>query len=344
MAKLSNAQGLLFAEISTKEVRTPGQQSTTLKDWLGAQQIGQVKSLITNTVNEHKGVVTHTVGDSILSSFADAHSSFNAALKIQRSVMDAQNPATGIIVKVRISLAYGPVRVFAGKVSGDAVTSAGVLLGKAQPDEILADQAMLDVLGSVKDIRFEACKQIEGVVAAYRVVALAGPEHATAQTGIERPPIVAAPAPPTPLPARPTPPPPPVAPPLPVAPPKMAPPPPVASPPRKTAAALLLKFAGAERSFAPTDGEIIIGRGKDVQVVIPDLHVSRHHAKIVWESGGVYLINLSQNGSCVRSTAAGSEQTCTDKVLLADNGEIALCSKFDQIASPNQIISFSLVI
>ena len=77
--------------------------------------------------------------------------------------------------------------------------------------------------------------------------------------------------------------------------------------------------------------------------MIPDLHVSRHHAKIVWENDRAYLVNLSQNGSCVRS-AAGSEQTCTDKVLLADSGEIALCSKFDQVAAPNQIISFSLVI
>lgn len=334
MAKLSNAQGLLFAEISTEEVRVPGQQSTTLKDWLGAQQIGQIKSLITNTVNEHKGVVTHTVGDSILSSFADAHSSFNAALKIQRSVADAQNPAAGMIVKVRISLAYGPVRVFAGKVSGDAVTAAGMLLGKAQPNEILADQAMLDVLGSVKDIRFEACKQIDGI-AAYRVVALAGPEHATAQTG--RASALAAAMSPAPMPAPPVPTPP--AAPTPAAPPVAPPAPP--PPPRKTVASLLLKFAGAERSFAPTDGEVIIGRGKDAQVVIPDLHVSRHHAKIVWENERAYLVNLSQNGSCVRSSA-GSEQACTDKVLLTDSGEIALCSNFDQVAAPNQIISFSM--
>ena len=337
MAKLSNAQGLLFAEISTEEVRIPGQQSNTLKDWLGAQQVGQVKSLITNTVNEHKGVVTHTLGDSILSSFADAHSAFNAALKIQRSVVDAQNPAAGIIIKVRISLAYGPVRVFAGKVSGDAVTAAGMLLGKAQPNEILADQAMLDTLGSVKDIRFEACKQIEGI-AAYRVVALAGPEHATAQTGRASPAAAMPPAP-APVPTPPTPPAPPSPPPAPPPP----PPPPAAPPPRKTVASLLLKFAGAERSFAPTDGEVIIGRGKDVQVVIPDLHVSRHHAKILWENERAYLVNLSQNGSCVRSPAAGSEQTCTDRVLLADSGEIALCSNFDQVAAPNQIISFSMV-
>ena len=95
---LSNAQGLLFAEISTDDIRLEGPPVTTLKGWFGAQQVGQIKSLITNTVNEHKGVVTHTVGDSILSSFADAQAALSAALGIQRTVAKAQNPATGMIV------------------------------------------------------------------------------------------------------------------------------------------------------------------------------------------------------------------------------------------------------
>ena len=61
MARISNAQGLLFAEISTEEVKVDGPPVTTLKGWFGTQQVGQIKSLITNTVNENKGVVTHTV-------------------------------------------------------------------------------------------------------------------------------------------------------------------------------------------------------------------------------------------------------------------------------------------
>src|SRR3954468_16280083 len=128
MARMSNAQGLLFAEITTEEVRVQGPAVTTLKGWFGAQQVGQIKSLVTNTVNEQKGVVTHTVGDSILSSFADPNATLAAALGIQRRVAKAQNPSSGTIVKVRIGLSFGPVRVIAGKVSGDSVTAAGILL------------------------------------------------------------------------------------------------------------------------------------------------------------------------------------------------------------------------
>ncbi len=332
MARLSNAQGLLFAEISTEELRMESAPVTTLKGWFGAQQIGQIKSLITNTVNEQKGVVTHTVGDSVLSSFADAQSALNAALVIQQKVTKAQNPSSGTIVKVRIGLAYGPVRVYAGKVSGDSVTAAGMLLEKAQPGEILADQAMKDAAGSaIQGVRFESCGLVEGV-AAHRVVSQSS-AASTAQDTTRtqpRPPVAAAQATPIPQPK------PASAAPVPAAPASIA---------RGVGATgLVLKFSGVERRFSPGDGEIFMGRGKDVHITVPEIHVSRKHAKIVWEEGGYpHLVNLSQNGACVRQAGTGREQTCMTKVLLEGSGEIALCSRFGQITSPAEIISFSLV-
>ena len=327
MARLSNAQGLLFAEISTEEIRLEGPPVTTLKGWFGAQQVGQIRSLITNTVNENKGVVTHTVGDSILSSFADAQAAVNSALQIQLKVAKAQNPATGMIVKVRIGLAYGPVRVVAGKVSGDSVTAAGILLEKAQANEILADQALRDAVGPAKEMRFEACGLIEGV-ASYRVVSLATPprvagEISTVTAALPQPPAPAQTQPPSLVPTR------------------LSSAPPTA---RSGGAdsVLTLRFAGNERHFTPADGEILIGRGKDVHITIPEIHVSRKHAKIVWEDGAAFLVNLSQNGACVRFSGNGRELTCMTKIALEDSGDIALCSRFSQVASPGEIISFSL--
>jgi hypothetical protein len=325
MARLSNAQGLLFAEISTEEIALQAQPVATLKGWFGAQQVGQIKSLVTNTVNEQKGVVTHTVGDSILSSFADASAALAAALGIQRRVAKAQNPATGMIVKVRIGLAYGPVRVFAGKVSGDTVTAAGILLEKAQPNEILADQAMLDAVGSAKETRFEACGVVEGVTA-YRVVSLipvARPsaEGDTLGGGATMPG----------LPFR-----------KPAAETEIANSP--GAPKESSAAAITLTFGGAEKRFTPADGEIFIGRGKDVHVTVPEIHVSRKHAKIVWEEGGIpYLVNLSQNGTCVRYGSTGREHTCMARIPLQGGGDIALCSRFGQVSSQAEIIAFNLL-
>lgn len=309
MATISNAQGLLFAEISTEEVKLDGPPVTTLTGWFGAQQVGQIKSLITNTVNENKGVVTHTVGDSILSSFADAQAALAAALDIQRRVAKAQNPSTGMLVKVRIGLAYGPVRVAAGKVSGDCVSAAGILLDKAQANEILADQSLVDAIGASKETRFEAAGLLDGITS-YRVVSSAPGAVPAAQ------PV------PNPLPAAAT-----------------------APSPRPSAGpSLTLRYSDADRRFAPADGEIFMGRGMDVHVTIPEIHVSRKHAKIVWDDGGAVLVNLSQNGTCVRFASTGHEQTCMTKLALEGSGEIALCSRFGQVVSPKEIISYSLAV
>ena len=309
MATISNAQGLLFAEISTDEIKLDGPPVTTLTGWFGAQQVGQIKSLITNTVNQNKGVVTHTVGDSILSSFADAQAALAAALDIQRRVAKAQNPSTGMLVKVRIGLAYGPVRVAAGKVSGDCVSAAGILLDKAQANEILADQSLVDAIGASKETRFEAGGLLDGIPS-YRVVSSAPGAVPAAQ------PV------PNPLPAAAT-----------------APSPRPSAGPSHT-----LRYSDADRRFAPADGEIFMGRGMDVHVTIPEIHVSRKHAKIVWEDGGAVLVNLSQNGTCVRFASTGHEQTCMTKLALEGSGEIALCSRFGQVVSPKEIISYSLAV
>ena len=309
MATISNAQGLLFAEISTDEIKLDGPPVTTLTGWFGAQQVGQIKSLITNTVNQNKGVVTHTVGDSILSSFADAQAALAAALDIQRRVAKAQNPSTGMLVKVRIGLAYGPVRVAAGKVSGDCVSAAGILLDKAQANEILADQSLVDAIGASKETRFEAGGLLDGITS-YRVVSIA-PGAVPAAQPVPNPPPAAATVP---------------------------------SPRPSAGPSLTLRYSGADRRFAPADGEIFMGRGMDVHVTIPEIHVSRKHAKIVWEDGGAVLVNLSQNGTCVRFASTGHEQTCMTKLALEGSGEIALCSRFGQVVSPKEIISYSLAV
>lgn len=320
---LSNAQGLLFAEISTEDIRVERPPVTSLKGWFGTQQVGQIKSLITNTVNEHKGVVTHTVGDSILSSFADAQAALSAALGIQRRVAKAQNPATGMIVKVRIGLAYGQVRVFAGKVSGDSVTAAGILLEKAQGNEILSDQALMDAVGSVKDTRFEACGLMEGVTA-YRVVSLGAPVRASTEATVIRASTEATVPP--------------------AAGPSVAAPPPVPRPVASQSGGLTvnLRYSGSESSFTAVDGEVVMGRSDDVHITVPDIHVSRKHAKITWEAGAPFLVNLSQNGTSVRTAGGGREQTCMTKIALEGDGEIALCRQFSRVACVGQIISFSV--
>jgi hypothetical protein len=321
MSTLSNSQGLMFAEISTEETKDP--QDATLKGWFSAQQTGQAKATITDAVRAAKGVVTHTVGDAMLSSFPDAPSALKAALDVQRRLAKSQDRSAKTRIKVRAGLAFGPVRVIAGKVSGDAVAAAGVLLEKARPGEILIDQAMKDALGQFDYVTLSPQGQLEGV-SAYRVTdaGAAAPDFSLTQPVRSRPDLTPAPRPPpAPAPA----------------------PTPAAAPQRRAAAgAIVLRYGNSERRFTSADGEITLGRAVENHINVPAVHVSRRHAKIVWEGKVPVLVNLSQNGSCVRFDETGRQQPCESPVPLHGSGAIALAERFGQFSSSLDVVQFKI--
>jgi len=316
MEILSNAQGLLFAAIWTDEVRLDGPAATTMKGWFGDQQIGQTKAVITDAVVSHRGVVTHIVGDAMLCSFADPKAALDAAASIQSRITKAVKPASGITVKARIGLAYGPVRVIAGKISGDAVNAASMLMEKCAPGDILVDQALFDAVGAVNEPVLEAHGSIEGI-SVYRVPGSASaPDIATRMAAIAPAAEPAPPPAPSPAPA-----------------PVVAP----ASP------SVVVKFGGVEQRFGPSDGEVQIGRGNDNQVIVPLRYVSRKHAKIVWRKDAVpYLVNLSENGTCVRLRNSGKEIVCRSEMRLEGSGDIVLCGSFSVATSPAEIVTYRL--
>ncbi len=328
----SNAQGLLFAAIWTDEAKVATPQAATLKGWFGGQQIGQTRAVITDAVVSHRGVVTHTVGDAMLCSFADPKAALDAAASIQNRIAQQENPASGMIVKAKIGLAYGPVRVIAGRVSGDAVNAASILMENCPPGGILIDQALVSAVGTVKEPAIEAHGSIEGV-SAFRVQGATFAPDITAKMAA----ITPSPQPKTPPPAAVAPPPPPPA-------PRPAP----ATQPEAPVAAgmpyvLIMKFGGVEQRFRPMDGDVNIGRGNDNQVIVPLGYVSRKHAKIVWRDGpAIDLVNLSQNGTSVRLRESGKEFTCGSEMRLEGSGDIALCGAFSMVTSPTEIVTYRI--
>lgn len=310
MARLSNAQGLLFVEFFTEEVKFDGPPVTTLKGWFGAQQSGQARALIIDTINSHRGVVTHTVDDAVISSFPEARAAVDAALDIQHKLAATRTPQSLSIVRARAGISYGPVRVMAGKVTGDAMTAAGMLLEKCKADEILVDQSVVDALGKVEDPKFEPRGKV-GEISSYAVISANAPQPlqlAVATVAVD---------------------------------PKRAPPPAALAPARISVS---LKYGGVEQRFDPSAGIVLIGRGHENQVIVPLIHVSRKHAKIIWLEGVTpCIVNLSPNGSCLRPKGSNQEQPFNDQVKLEGAGDLALCSSFRQVSSPDEIVSFRLV-
>jgi hypothetical protein len=346
MAILSNAQGLLFTAFWTEQTKVEAASTTTtttLKGWFGSQQMGQTKAMITDAVVSNRGVVTHTVGDAMLCSFADPKSALKAAAAIQSRVTKSANPGSGMVVKARIGVAYGQVRVIAGKVSGDAVNAAGILMEKCSPGEVLVDQALVTAIGGARDLALEPHGNVDGI-AAFRMTAFgSAADDTTRMAAMARGP---APAPSAPAPAAAAPAPAPAAPPparAPAAPAAPAPRVPAAPVARAVASAIILKFGGVEQRFQPSDGDVRIGRGSDNQVIVPLPYASRKHAKIVWRENSVpYLVNLSQNGTCVRLRDSGREVVCTSEMPLEGSGDIVLCDSFALATSAAEIVTYRL--
>jgi hypothetical protein len=340
MSILSNSQGLLFSEISVEESKEL--QTSTLQGWFGAQQSGQAKALVTSAVVACKGVVTHTVGEAVLSSFPDAASAVKAALEIQAQIAGAQK-TPGMVVRVRCALAYGPVRVLAGKVSGDAVTAAGLLLDKAKPGEILADQSVKDAPGAASTVKFTLYRKV-GSLNAYLVGD--GPKSAMQEMlaktmEMTRPPLPAtAPARAAPRPAAPAP--------RPAAP---APEPETATPGGEETLVvrpqveleLALTYGGRTLRFTRADGEIALGRHFENHIQVPARHVSRKHAKIEWQADGPVLVNLGANGCCVKfDSDGGRAQVCAERLALRGRGAIVLASGDRQSPSGDDLVKFAI--
>lgn len=323
MARLSNAQGLLFVEIFQEEIAVDGPAVTTLKGWFGDQQVGQAKAMISAEVSANRGVVTHTVGDATLSSFPDARHAVAAAIAIRNKLFRTRKASATAIVRMRAGIAYGAVRVIAGKVSGDAVTAAGLLMEKAGPDEVLADQALADAAAGTDAVTFEARGAIDGIQAHCVLGGDVTPDSASTIPGT-----------------------------MPAAPASLArvaapPPPPPASAPApaaKVTKAVVITVGGAELRFDPAVGEVSIGRGPENHINVPLRHVSRKHARIFWPGGGMpFIANLSPNGTCMRPSGSNTESRFTDQVPLLGSGDLALCGSFGQVSTPDEIIRFTLV-
>lgn len=329
MKTVSNSQALMFAALSSEEGKDL--QTTTLSGWFGAQQLGQAKAMITDAVRVAKGVVTHTVGEAVLSSFPDARSAVKAALDVQRRLAALDGNAK-LRVRVRAGLSFGPVRVIAGKVSGDAVSAAGTLLEKARPGEVLADQAVKDALGQFDYVKLIPYGPVQGV-SAYRVAEAgsAAPDHAATQVIQPLPDLAPAARPAAPVPAA-------AAPAAPAPKPAAPPTPPAAA--QVSSSALVLRYGDAERRFSSADGEVMLGRALENHINVPVPHVSRRHAKIVWEGSVPVLVNLSQNGSCVRFDGTGRQMPCETRMELRGSGGIALAGRFGESPTGADVVYF----
>lgn len=83
---------------------------------------------------------------------------------------------------------------------------------------------------------------------------------------------------------------------------------------------LMLKGAGSKKNWELSQETTLLGRGDDCDVVIDDRQVSRHHAKIIRNDEGYFLVDLnSKNG-----TFLNGDQLVGESHILQDGDQLGI--------------------
>jgi class 3 adenylate cyclase len=128
---------VVFSDIagSTRIIETVG-------DVQGHQVVTSVLACLADVTGRHRGTVVKTIGDEIMSAFADPADALAAAVDMQRSLRD-RGPMHGVHAKVRIGVHGGPVLIENGDLHGDVVNTAARVVAMAKGDQILTTEDTL---------------------------------------------------------------------------------------------------------------------------------------------------------------------------------------------------------
>lgn len=103
---------------------------------------------------------------------------------------------------------------------------------------------------------------------------------------------------------------------------------------------LKLKFGGVRHRVSAADGEIMIGRAPDAQILVSASHVSRHHATLIWDQNGYpLLVNLSQSGTSLKRNGEAPkviETSCS----LDGEGSIGLFADYAYAEANGSVVTF----
>lgn len=100
-----------------------------------------------------------------------------------------------------------------------------------------------------------------------------------------------------------------------------------------------LTWLNYHKTFKTYELPIHIGRIRQADFVVSDLHVSRRHARLDWRNGNVVLTDVSTYGSWVRFLGGGSDLLLRrEECVLHGRGEIALGTTFSDLSAP--VVSF----
>ena len=231
------------------------------------------------------GRVIKTIGDEVMSVFADASGAAHAAAEIQTSIQELA-PVAGSKIGVRIGFHYGPVVEREGDVFGDAVNLAARLAGLAAKGQIMTSRETVDRMTPTQKAFSRRLYSIEVKGKAQEVDLY---EILWQQSGEET--ALATRADSTVRPQQ--------------------------------HARMTLKYLGQEIVLDSDRNGLTLGRDKFADVTIVDRMGSRLHGKIEYRLGKFILADHSANGTYVTFESEPEIVLRREEVVLRGNGSIA---------------------
>ena len=104
---------------------------------------------------------------------------------------------------------------------------------------------------------------------------------------------------------------------------------------------LKLKFGGVRHRVSREDGEVLIGRESDSNILVASPHVSRHHAKVIWDSDGYpLLVNFSKHGISVHEEGKPAPARIDDSFRFEGRGRIGLYGDFATAETHGTVVEY----
>jgi class 3 adenylate cyclase len=162
------ARAVVFADITGSNALFQ-----VLGDLRAMSNVTRCLAAIEEQVYQHRGEVVKTIGEEVLSVFADANAGAAGAIAIQQRVEHFAADAS-IALSVRVGLHSGPLIEEQGDVFGDAVNIAARLVKLASPGQILTDAASLGAMRATLRRRARALdrRRVKGKASEIEIVEL----------------------------------------------------------------------------------------------------------------------------------------------------------------------------
>lgn len=264
--------------------------STRLYELLGDEDaravVADCLALLGQRTRHHGGIVIKTIGDEVMCTFPGADQAVEAAMAMQEAVsheLPRSNPRAPSDMAVRIGLHHGPAILEDGDVFGDAVNLAARMTAVAKGGQIITTGETAEALASGLRSSTRHLDRIAVKGKAEEVDIFEVVWQAEDVTRMATNLIQG----------------------------------------RPHSATLMVEYRGTRLTIDQNTPALVIGRGKNADMVVHDAMASREHARIECRRGKFVITDMSTNGTHLL-TPEGDSYLRRDEQVLTGSGKIAL--------------------